>query len=268
MAEYDDDGADQVNMLRYMPSEESSDRIDALWRQIMVYKAFSDSELSEARSRRSDAESAREMAEQEATSATKQLYEGMRDEANKELDEAKMLRAEAARILQKADDERDQAKDVLKKAELTRDRTVVEAQQQVQAMIDDARKVAQQESTALRQQALKEIKAILARVESVRAATDEELETQRILSDIARIKANTTTLMSEGSTNDDDAPEPQTQEPESAPPDAVSSDLDVAPAPPLAPITSRDNGTSSAASSTKSGATLPKASKPKNKKAA
>ena len=268
MADYTDEGTDQMNLLRYMPSDESADRIDAMWRQIMVYKAFSDSELSEARSRRIDAEADREKAEQEASSATKLLYEGMRSEANHELDEAKVLKAEAARVLQKAESERGRAKDALKEAEQARDRIMVEAQRRAQDMVDDARKVAQQESTALRHQALKEIKAILARAESFRAATDEELETQRILSDIARIKAGTANVTNQGAAGDDGPAEHDVQESESAPADAVESTLDVAPAAPLAPVTSQANGKSSAARSTKSEAALPKASKAKDKKTA
>ena len=46
------------------------------------------------------------------------------------------------------------------------------------------------------------MKAILTRVESVRAAADEELETQRIFSNIAKLKANSTTLRAEQTVKD------------------------------------------------------------------
>ena len=43
----------------------------------------------------------------------------------------------------------------------------------------------------MRRQALREIKATLARIDMIRAATDEELEAQRIFTNIVRMKANT-----------------------------------------------------------------------------
>ena len=48
-------------------------------------------------------------------------------------------------------------------------------------------------------QVLKEIRAIMSRIENVRAATDEELETQRIFSGVAKIKATSASLLFEGS---------------------------------------------------------------------
>ena len=94
-----------------------------------------------------------------------------------------------------AEAERTETQTALSEAQQTSERIVAEAQEQAKQTLDDARKAAQQEAFDLRRQALKEVKAILSRVESVRAAADEELETQRIFSNIAKIKANSATLI-------------------------------------------------------------------------
>ena len=189
MANYIEEGKEQQSLRRSIPADDSSDRIEALWRQVMLYKTFSESTLADAKARRSQAEAAREKAEQEAAEATRRLCEGLKHEADDKLAEAEHLKSEAASILQQAEAEHRRARDATKEAEEARQRIVSEAKQKAQDIMDQARMAAQQECTELRRQALEEIKMILARVETIRAATDEELETQRIFSNITKLKA-------------------------------------------------------------------------------
>ncbi len=49
-----DDKMDQLDLLRTLPTNDATEKIDALWQQIMTYK-FADGDLSEARSRRAQA---------------------------------------------------------------------------------------------------------------------------------------------------------------------------------------------------------------------
>lgn len=163
----------------------------------MVYKAFAEGDLSESRSRRAQAETAREKAEEENVEATRHLVDGLRGEADRKNREAEGLRAEATRVLQQAEAERARAKDEVKEAARTRDRVVAEAQQKAQEILDQARASTQRECTELRRQALGEIKAVMGRVENIRAATDEELEAQRIFTNVAKLKAASTSLLSE-----------------------------------------------------------------------
>ena len=52
---------DQLDLLRSLPLVESEDgKVDALWRQLMIYKSFAGNDLSEARARRAQAEATRE----------------------------------------------------------------------------------------------------------------------------------------------------------------------------------------------------------------
>lgn len=195
MTENLDDKDEQLDLLRYLPGDGSEAGLDTLWRQIMVYKAFSDTTVVEARARRVEAEGVQEQVVHETAEATRKMYDDLGSEADAKMKEADRLKAEAESVLLKAEAERAQAQTALSEAEQTSERIVSEAREKARQTLDDAHKAAQQEGADLRRQALKEVKAILTRVESVRAAADEELETQRIFSNIAKLKANSTTLL-------------------------------------------------------------------------
>jgi hypothetical protein len=196
MTEIFDDKDDQLDLLRYLPGDGSEEGLDTLWRQIMVYKAFSDTEVTEAKARRVEAEDAQEQVVSETAEATKQMYQDLGTQADEKTKEADLLKTEAESVLLKAEEERAQAQTALSEAEQASQKMISDAQEQAKQTLDDARKAAQREAADLRRQALKEVKAILARVESVRAAADEELETQRIFSNIAKIKANSSMVLS------------------------------------------------------------------------
>ena len=186
-----------ANLLHSLPVDNPDDRVDALWRQIMLYKAFTDTTLTDAKARRAEAEAAREKAEQEAAEATRRLCEGMMSEADSKLKETVRIEAEAARVLRQGVEERARATAAMKESEDARERIVAEAKQKAQEIIDRARMAAQLEGTELRRQALGEIKSMMGRIEAVRAATDEELETQRVYSHVAKIKSTSTSLVVE-----------------------------------------------------------------------
>ena len=186
---------DQIDLLQSLPTDESVERADALWRQVMVYKAFAETELSEAKAKRAQAEVARERAELDTAETTRRLCVGMKAEAEEGLREAESLKAEASRVLRQAEDARDEAREDARAAREARDRTTSEAKQRAEKILEEARAASRQESAELRNQALKEIKAIMGRVETVRAAADEELETQRILTNIAKLKADSAALL-------------------------------------------------------------------------
>lgn len=202
MTENHDDKDDQLDLLRYLPGDGSGESLDTLWRQIMVYKAFSDADVVEARARRMEAEGVQEQVVHETAEATKQMYDNLGSEADAKMNQADRLKAEAESVLLKAEAERTQAQTALSEAEQTSERIVAEAREKAKQTLDDAHKAAHQEAVDLRREALKEVKAILTRVESVRAAADEELETQRIFSNIAKLKANSTALMAGQVVND------------------------------------------------------------------
>lgn len=193
------DISDQLELLQSMTLDDSTeqDKVDALWRQLMVYKSFGDTDLSDAKTRRAQAEAAREQAQMEAIRTTQLLCARMRTEADLELQEARKSKAQAEETFKEAEEYLKKAQE--KKEQLEKDRVemIAEAQHKAQAIIDGAHDIAKRETTELRRHALKEIKAVLSRVESMRATMDEEVETQRILSNISKIKASSRWLLEE-----------------------------------------------------------------------
>ena len=193
----DDQRKENLDLIISLPTDLTEDRVDALWRQVMVYKALAGPDLSEAKARRAQAEDAREKAEQDTADAARRLWERLKQEADKKLNEAEELKGEAASILRQAEEERSRARDATRQAEASRQTVLAEAKREAQELLDRARLAAQQESTDLRRQALKEIRAIMGRIETMRSATDEELETQRIFSNVTKLKAMAASRLTE-----------------------------------------------------------------------
>ena len=178
-----DKTSDALDLLRSIPLDETiEEKVDTLWRQLMVYKSFSDSDRSEAQARRAEAEAVR---------ATAELCERMRAEVDSELHEATRLKEEAERELEKLESDCRNAGDVAADAKREADRIVAAANVSAQELLDEARAAAQQETTQLRRQAIKEIRDILSRVEGMKEAIGEELETQRVLTGVAKLKSST-----------------------------------------------------------------------------
>lgn len=96
----------------------------------------------------------------------------------KHRDAARDMEARADGVRREAEAELARVRQMKSEAEQGRDRIIAEAQRKGQEMLEQARMAAQRECTELRRAALEEIKAVLARVETIRAAADEGLETQ------------------------------------------------------------------------------------------
>ncbi len=188
---------DQLELLRSYPIDDSveHEKVDAIWRQLMVYKSYSDGDLSDAKSRRAQAEAAREQAQMEAIRTTQLLCAKMKSESAIELQEANKFNAEAESYKAEAHAELAKAKGFLEQSKKEVKEHIAEAQMKGQEIIDGANEIAQRETTELRRNALKEIKAVLTRVETMKSTADEELETQRVLTNISKIKATSRWLL-------------------------------------------------------------------------
>ena len=197
------DASDQLDLLRSLPIDDTAeDKVETLWRQVMVYKSFADSDLSEAKARRAQAEMSREQAELESVNTTKKLCDRMRAEAQQELEEAARIKAETAKERQDIEAVLAQIDGRRAQAEAERDEIIADAQRKAQEVADQARATAQQETTVLRRQALKDIRTVLNRVEDMRAAVTEELETQRILTNVAKMKTSARHLLADAPSED------------------------------------------------------------------
>ena len=151
------EGNETLEIMQSLPVDESVEKIDALWRQIMVYKAFAEGDLSEAKAKRAQAEALREKTEQDSAEATLRMCAGIKKEAEDKIREAESLRSEAARVLGQAETERQNARTATQEAEAKRERIVAEAKRKAQDILDKSRMAAQQEGTELRRQALERV---------------------------------------------------------------------------------------------------------------
>lgn len=198
MAEELKDAKAQLDLLRSIPLDGPTDeKVETIWRQLMINRSVSSDDLAEAKARRAEAEVAREQAEKDAINTAQAVAGGLKAEAERELTEAKRIAEEARHTRQGIEAELDRLKVKKADAEKERDQVIAEAQKSAQEIIDQARAAAQRETTELRGQALKEIKTVLTRVESMRASVNEELEIQRILTNVAKLRANSRAVISE-----------------------------------------------------------------------
>ena len=188
---------DQLELLRSYPMDDSveQEKVDAVWRQLMVYKSFSEGDLSDAKSRRAQAEAAREQAQMEAIRTTQLLCAKMKSESAMELQEGRKFRPEAESYREEDQAEFAKAKGFLEESKKEVKEHIADAQKKGQEIIDGANEIAQRETTELRRDALREIKAVLSRVETMKSTADEELETQRVLTNISKIKATSRWLL-------------------------------------------------------------------------
>ena len=198
--------SDHLGMLRDFPLNElGKDNVEDLWRQLLSYRSSAPNDLAEAKAHRTQAEAAREKAVLDAVRNTQLVCERNRANAEKDLQEAKAIKEGMLRAKQEAESELQRARSHREQAEQEAQRIVSEAKGAAQDIISQARMASQREADEFRQAVLIEIKHLLGRAENMSAAIAEELETQRILSSMARISSNTEVLVAEASNSSLDA---------------------------------------------------------------
>lgn len=199
--------------------EMNSESLESLWRQALLIRDFARDEVDATSRRRADAEQARQQAEQDSIRATEELCAAIRAEAQTDLEEAQATLETARDLQEHAEAELDVARSIKEQAEADSTKVRSEAQEAAAAEIRAARKMLNDaedtnrkilsdveeqattviaEATAeaeasvakLRSKATEEIQRIAVDIEAARIAAQEELETQRILTDKIRIKSS------------------------------------------------------------------------------
>ena len=205
------------------------DAVQSLWREAMVLRDLARDGAAESRERRAEAEAARNAAEQEALKATEEFCLSLRVRAEADLDKASetLARAEQLKKEFEADLEkragaaradirarrdeveaelalavttheeadqydrsrRKEADTIVSEALASAEQTAEEARDHADSLIAGARTDAGEIREEMRQETAGEIRALVADVESAQSAVLEELATQRILTEAARIKA-------------------------------------------------------------------------------
>ncbi|NQU96495.1 MAG: hypothetical protein HQ548_02465 [Chloroflexi bacterium] len=158
---------------------------DEVWSQAATLRDVLRDEETRTQRRRVEAEAARRAAEEQVLDATREVCEQIRARAAQELRAAEEARAEAERVLTTA---AAQAQQMMAEADekLTRAKG---AQEQVEGAIIEAQREANDIRDRMRRQASDEIRDMLQDIETLRSSAQRELETQRIVTETARIRA-------------------------------------------------------------------------------
>jgi hypothetical protein len=147
-----------LSSLSSLPTDNAS--AEAPWRQALLLRELSRDERVTARKRRAEAEAAKEYAENEAITATKQLCA--------ELSNSVKIREDA---------------------EVYSEEVQNSARTAAETLMTQTRAGADEMASRMRRETSEDIRKILTDVEVARASAEDELETQRILTETARVRA-------------------------------------------------------------------------------
>jgi len=181
-----------------LPTDNAS--AEAAWRQALLLRELSRDERVTARKRRAEAEAAKEFAENEAITATKQLCSELQAQARMKLQEAEDTLVEAnrvktgadsyaARVQANIDAEHAKAKKKREDADIYAEDLQQSARVAADALLSQTRAGADEMASRMRRETSEDIRKILTDVEVARASAEDELETQRILTETARVRA-------------------------------------------------------------------------------
>ncbi len=184
--------------LSSLPTDNAS--AEAAWRQALLLRELSRDERVTARKRRAEAEAAKEYAENEAITATKQLCSELQVQARAKLQEAEDTLTEAERVKSNADSyaarvqvnidtELANAVKIREDAEAYAEEIQDNARSAADALMTQTRAGADEMASRMRRETSEDIRKILTDVEVARASAEDELETQRILTETARVRA-------------------------------------------------------------------------------
>ena len=181
-------GKDQETYLSF-PWETSLEQAQSRWEQAMASYPSVEGELVAARASRSQAEMTRQKIASDILQATKQVCQELIGDAERALEQARYMEAEAERMKIEEQGKVEQAQKTRAEADSYREKTMAEAQQQAQLVLESARSDAERQCMELKQQTSNEVQRILAQAEMLKAVAHEELEAQRIYAEAARLKA-------------------------------------------------------------------------------
>lgn len=198
MAQQSNYKASSASALSAFPSDNAS--AEAAWRQALLLRELSRDERVVAKKRRAEAESARAQAEHEAITATKQLCAELQTQARLKLQEAEdtlaqseSIKADAetksARLLNEAAKDLTVARAAREEAEQYAEEVQANARAAADALLNQTRTGAEELASRMRRETAEDIRKILSEIEMARAAAEDELETQRILTETARVRA-------------------------------------------------------------------------------
>ena len=178
----EDKGHELQDSLQTFPLEVSRERVEGLWKQALNHRSSARADLTAAKAKRANAEMERHRISNAALDATREACKELIAEAEQQLAMAKQAEADAEKKLE-------QAQMAWSEADSHREKVMAETQQEAQRIRDEARSAALQECAELKRHVTYEVQCILAEIDTLRTAAQEELEAQRIYSEAATIMA-------------------------------------------------------------------------------
>ena len=169
--------------------EEAAQDVEALLTKALLISANAGEELKTAKATRVEAENQLAHVQTEALESAERLRTTLLAEAEKQLQKAKELHAEAQRAEQEAKSQLEEVNKVKGEADRYRQQVEEDATEEAQRILLEARICAKQEVEQLKCEASAEIERRLQDLETLKAAYQEELEAQRLLTRAAEIKA-------------------------------------------------------------------------------
>jgi len=166
------------------------------WEEAVAFDVTVENQLAKAKADRTMAETERQRIAKEILDATKDVCKEIITDGQRALNRATKMEAEAAKNHSHSQDELEQAHAIRAEAESYRARIMAEVDQEAKEFIDQAKSTTDKECLTLRTQAAQEAQRILGQVELMKTAVQEELETQKIYTDAARIKVSSDELLS------------------------------------------------------------------------
>ncbi|PKB63814.1 MAG: hypothetical protein BZY80_05200 [SAR202 cluster bacterium Io17-Chloro-G2] len=179
------------------------------WEEAVAYDLTVETQLANAQSNRSQAEVERQRVAGEILEATREVCHEIASDARKALDSAKHMEIDATRKHLEAEAANKSAESRLREADANSEMIVNHARQEAEAIMSRGRADAEKESEQIIQQTTLQARKMLAQVEMMKEAAQEEMETQRIYTQVSRLKAESLEALSEVKGWVDQPPESQ-----------------------------------------------------------
>ena len=166
------------------------------WEDGVAFDVTVENQLAKAKADRTLAETERQRIAKEILDATKDVCKEIITDGQRALNRAMKMEAEAAKNYSLSQSELDQSSAVRAQEESYGTRVLAEVDKEAKEYIDLAKSTIDKECLSLRTQAAQEAQRILGQVELMKTAVQEELQTQKIYTDAARIKVSSDELLS------------------------------------------------------------------------
>ena len=159
------------------------------WEEAVAFDVTMENRLVRAKASRSLAERERQRIAGEILEATKEVCEEIIAEGQRARDRARQLESQAVQKYKESQGELEQAQALRVESEGYREKIMAEVEREANEALNRARATAEQECLKLKDSACLEARRMMDQAEVMRAAAEEELETQRIYTEAARLKA-------------------------------------------------------------------------------